>query len=520
MQTLLTWHASISDPATVGVVLVLFAVTTQWLLQHPKHYYPLVILTVALPKLATIGYRNEVITQVGYIDSSDPGFSLLEIVLVAGIAAAILGKWWRNPVSRPCGQVTRAMLLWGGSIVASVCVGLLLWYPTYRAANALYVARYILTLCAFGVATVVPQRPRSRYDFRAFLSTLWLVGNIVVLLGLIYHLNFGTTGGVGTAGKILYGREDSLVFRNVMWFFDSGTDMAFFTVLVVLLNLTCLVCWPGLLKKAVSAIGIILCMLCLALYGQRAGTLVLLVALWRFYADCSKNRLRPQAGLNALPAIIVFMGMALCAWFLFPLVVPDSVVGKFEGSLGVGVDAGSFAAANGVPSEICAILDRLPLGDFTFRAAFALSSLFFFFQHPLGVGFWGELQVVGWFAHHEVVKVLVEQGLFGMFAFCLLIWRLRLLLRRPAPGSPRDEREMVVVLRALATGLFTALIMANTVVLAIKFAVLFWTMLGFAAANDTRILRPIGQGGRPARAVRVSVPVSSSTNDLAPGPLP
>jgi len=142
-----------------------------------------------------------------------------------------------------------------------------------------------------------------------------------------------------------------------------------------------------------------------------------------------------------------------------------------------GADSADFMAAANVPPSIIAGVVALPIGDFVVRLALSISSLWFFFQHPLGVGFWGQLAASGWYAHHEIVTILVEQSIPGLAALFFLIWRLRQLLwfRRDLTGS---RGQLGVLLRSISVGFFWALIGFNTVLLDLKYAVVYWSLVG------------------------------------------
>ena len=174
------------------------------------------------------------------------------------------------------------------------------------------------------------------------------------------------------------------------------------------------------------------------------------------------------------------------------VLAPQQISNKIERSVGIELGSGyiELMEESGVPTSIITIVSTMPVGDFAGRLALTLSSLWFFFQHPISVGFWGEIDVVGWGAHHEIVKILLEQGVLGVLAFLWLInrlWKL-LWLRQDFRGS---WGEIGVLMRSVSVGLFAALIMANSVLLDMKFAIVYWTLLGIWSALP-RTASPMG----------------------------
>jgi hypothetical protein len=161
------------------------------------------------------------------------------------------------------------------------------------------------------------------------------------------------------------------------------------------------------------------------------------------------------------------------------VVAPRQMVQKFDNTTEnvYEADAAAVMSDAGVPLALVSAVSTLPIGDFAVRLSLSVASLWFFIQHPFGVGFWGELPVVGWYAHHEIVKIAVEQSIIGLAAFGWLMFSLRRLLwnGRDFSGS---HGQLGVLLRSISVGLFAALIGANTVLLDLKYALVYWSLVG------------------------------------------
>jgi len=477
LQRFLTWHVSALDPRAAASLLAGFAALTLILIQRPHWYLPLVLITAPLPKLFTIGYRNEVVLT-DWIERSDPGFSIPDVVLAAGLAAVLLrGRGTGGVVSRSR-RLSAALVFWSASIGLSVAVGLIMWAGVYRPANAFYAARYLLTLAAFGVAVHFARRARPERLLTGLLNTLSIAGNITLVIGLLYYFFVSAPGG-GSRATILLGQSESSLFRNYLWFFDYGNDMGFYAATLAILNTIQILGRPGLAMRVFCAVGIVLCVVSILLIGQRANPVVLVggLAYLVWEAPRARRLLRLHAGGGALT--VMLLAIAVVSYATLVLIAPTLMLAKLHTSVGrdYAPDASVFLAEAGVPAVIGDAVAGLPIGDNVGRLSFIVASLWFFLAHPLGVGFWGELQVAGWYAHHEIVKIAVEQGVPGLFAFFLLTGRMRRLLWC-SPNSPGAHARLGLLLRASSVGLFAALIAANTVLLDMKFAIVYWTLLG------------------------------------------
>jgi hypothetical protein len=234
-----------------------------------------------------------------------------------------------------------------------------------------------------------------------------------------------------------------------------------------------------------------LCVISVFVIGERANLLVLGVALAYFLLETARSAHR-SVRVSILFQITCVLGIIGAGTAVLEVLAPQQISNKIERSVGIELGSGyiELMEESGVPTSIITIVSTMPVGDFAGRLALTLSSLWFFFQHPISVGFWGEIDVVGWGAHHEIVKILLEQGVLGVLAFLWLInrlWKL-LWLRQDFRGS---WGEIGVLMRSVSVGLFAALIMANSVLLDMKFAIVYWTLLGIWSALP-RTASPMG----------------------------
>jgi hypothetical protein len=352
-------------------------------------------------------------------------------------------------------------------------VGLVLWPEAYQPSNALYAFRYGLTLVSYAVAAHYASQDCREASVRTLLRRLAIAGNVTIVLGLLYYFRLGSAG-EGVAGTSLY-NADLTVFRSYLFFFDYATDMGYYVAAIAILNLVLLAEWRRF--RVMATVGVGLCVSAVLLLGERANLLVLGVSVGWFLWETRSRR-----GRSLHVSGVFRFGCVLAMFFagtaVMRVVAPQQITAKLENlSADSSSDSADVMREGGVPEAVIGTVIALPMGDFTYRFSLAMASLWFFFQHPLGVGFWGELSVAGWYAHHEIVKIAVEQSFPGLAAFVWLIVTLRRLL-----WAPRDLTcsfgQLGLLLRSLSVGMFTALIMANTVLLGMKFPMMYWSLVG------------------------------------------
>jgi len=474
LRNLLLWNASIRDPFLLAFVTMCMLSLAMMFMSRPRSYLPFVLLTAPLPKLFTIA--NYEITAANGVAA--PGFSLVDIVLGAGIIAILLRRWTppKNVESRRFG---RAMMWWSASVICSVGIGLLLWPGLYRPIYSVYAIRYLLTLASYAVAAQYARIDYSEGMLQKLLHRLTVAGNATVLLGLSYYFIFGSSG-QGTHGvDLAMGGQGVLLSRTFFWFFDYGNDMGFFATLVGILNIISLSDRRRMGLRLLAAVGLAGCVATDLLIGERADVLVLAVSVIYFIVETMKFRHRSVRVSIVFQFVCLISVIAIFAGTL-SILAPDLIEKKFQHTVGENIDQETsieVMTGAGVPANLANAVASLPIGDFAGRLSLNIAGLFYFFNHPAGVGFWGELFVAGFYSHHEVIKVAIEQGFPGIITFIGLLVALRRLLwsSKDLPGA---AGRLNIVLRAISAGLFAALVMANTVLLDMKFMLVYWTLVG------------------------------------------
>jgi hypothetical protein len=140
--------------------------------------------------------------------------------------------------------------------------------------------------------------------------------------------------------------------------------------------------------------------------------------------------------------------------------------------------AESFALDEGVPPPVSDVVGAVPIGDNAMRLAFGLASLTYAIHHPIGVGFNGEIGVVGWYAHNDLIRTMVEQGVLGTLAFLFLNVALVRLFARER--SKRSLAMPEVIIRSLTIALVCGGALSISSLMQMKFGAIFWTVLGAA----------------------------------------
>jgi hypothetical protein len=474
LRTLLLWNASATHPFFLALVLCIMAGLTIALVLRPGLYLPLLLFTSPLPKLFTIGsYTIESAAL-----TAAPGFSVVDMVLAAGILALAFRRWRTQaaPESRAFG---RAMVLWSCSVLLSVFIGILVWSEIYRIIYLAYAIRYILTLASFGVAAQFVGRC-DESSLRKLLRGLALAGNTTILLGLVYYFEFGSAAG-GARGINLFMSADAsaALARSYFWFFDYGNDMGYFASLVGVLNAILLSDRRNSALGVLNAAGLLGCVTTCLLIGERADLLVMAVAFGYFIWETSKLRHR-SVRVSAVFQVACVAAIVVACAVTFSVIAPEFINRKLQGSVGLNAnldDSAALMASVGVPEGIVSTVISLPIGDFAGRLSLNVAGLWYFSRHVEGVGFWGQLEAAGFYSHHEFVTIAIEQGVPGIAALAFLLVRLKRLLwsGRNLPGS---AGQLNVLLRAISLGLFTAMVMANTVLLDMKFMLVYWTLVG------------------------------------------
>jgi hypothetical protein len=470
LRALLSWNASARDPVvapflflTVGFLVFLFTV-------RPRFYLPLLLFTAPIPKLFAL---TEYTTQDGRENAA--GFSIADLVLAAGMLA-ILFRAVRLPREPQVSRFKTAMVLWSASVALSAIVGLAFWPGVYQPSNLLYVARYLVTLAAFPVAVHYAMSWRSERGTRKLLQWLTLWGNITIGLGIVYYFTVG--GASNFVGTDMLWNEAGTVFRNYTYFFDYGIDMGYYAVTIAILNVMMISDRPDIVRRAGYGVGLILCIMTTLFLGERVNVLVITVALG-YYLLITANARQRSVRTNVVFQVTCLIAVLVIGGAVLRIVAPQQILDKFDAVVTADFTQSSIEVMSlaNVPRPIIDLVTSLPIGDFTVRVALSIASLWFFFAHPMGTGFWGQGAATGWWAHHELVTVLVEQSIPGLMALLYFIFRLKQLLwmRRSLHGP---GAQLGVLLKSVSVAFFVALIAANTVLLDLKFAMVYWSLVG------------------------------------------
>ena len=477
LRNLLTWNASVWNPAFLALVLCFITLLTMLFVARPRLYLPLFLFTAPLPKLFTIASYSDTLAG-GYVLNAAPGFSVVDLVLAAGILTLFFRRWHllRVPASR---SFVRALVLWSASVLFSVLIGLLFWSETYRPVFAVYAARYVLTLASFVIAAQFGVHENSERSVRKLLHQLAIAGNATIALGLLYYFEFGSSIG-GTRGVQLAMEGGSATFRTYLWFFDYSDDMGYYASLIAVLNVILLSDRRFGGHRLMNAAGLLGCVTTVLLIGERANVLVAGAALAYFLWETSRLRHRSVRVSIAFQAACV-LAVILAFGATMSVISPEFISNKFEHSVGedtsIRDSAMEVMETAGVPQVLSSTAASLPIGDFAYRLALSTAGLWYFFAHPGGVGFWGQLDAAGFYSHHEFITIAIEQGVLGLAALLFFLIRLRRLLwsAQDLPGAPG---QLGVLMRSISVGLFAAMVMANTVLLDMKFALVYWTLVG------------------------------------------
>jgi len=502
LRNLLIWNASARDPFFLGLVAAIMILLAILLVSKPRLYLPLILFTAPLPKLFTIAKYD-----VSYTTAA-PGFSVVDMVLAAGIAGLLFRRWRRtaDPVSRAFG---RAMTIWSASVMLSVFVGFVVWSGTYQAVFAVYAVRYILTLASFVVAGQYTYTECSDRSLRKILHGLAIAGNITILLGLVYYISFGSSDS-GSKGVTLWMTGDNSVAlnRTFFWFFDYGNDMGYYAALIGILDIILLSDRRLVGLRLLTAIGLVGCVATILLIGERADVLVLVVAVGYLLWETSKFKHR-SVKVSFAFQFVCLAAVVLAFVATMSIIAPEFISKKFQRSSGE--DENRQASLQlmmtvGVPDGIAEAVSSLPIGDFALRFALNVSGVWYFMNHPEGVGYWGQLAAAGFYSHHEFVTVLIEQGFPGLAALFFFMVRLKRLLWS-ARNQPGAAGQLNVLLRTISVGLFAAMVGANTVILDMKFMLVYWALVGVWSVipRDVRQVSPAILVAAPPRRVAARV---------------
>src|ERR1022692_3559763 len=228
---MLSRYFALGDPLVLGAVCVIFCVLTLVFARNPGLFLQCVIITAPLPKLFSIGITQS--TQVGLIHyTSVPGISLVEVVIAAGMVAAInrFGQLRRCDVGFKLGQ---GLAFCSYAVVISVVVGMALRSTVYSFTLSLYALRYLATFACFFLARRYLILSDKTYTLLRALRLQWTVGNVVIALSLIYYFVVGSSGSLGYNSSIQLATGESGITRHQLLFFDGPSEVGCYIALTL-----------------------------------------------------------------------------------------------------------------------------------------------------------------------------------------------------------------------------------------------------------------------------------------------
>ncbi|HUI57761.1 MAG TPA: hypothetical protein VLY04_22440 [Bryobacteraceae bacterium] len=478
----LTFYPSISSPYVYFPVAIAVVVLVMALMRKPYLFVPFMMWACPIPKLFSIGVtaeNYETIAGGTIISTARPGGSAGELVFLAGMIVLLLrlvqGRTGRS------GSIARPLLAWITVVLLSSAVAVVV-SDIYRPTYVLYAIRYCATMACYFIAKHLTSGVQNKVLLKRASRWLFVCGNTYVVLAFIYYLLWGWTKSPWV-DEVASGSNG--VWRNYLFFFDYAYDYGMFGACVCVLDIAIYAAVRARALRVVALLGAALAAVTVVLSGERGCLLILASALfgmgWMILTNRSAIRLSRQVA--AVTAVIVLIAVTYS--LLFP---PESITGKLANTAkDIGEGAGELAIQAGVDPSIAYWIGRLNMGDLAYRVALMTGSLTYFLQHPVGVGFGAELPATGWFAHHDVARLAVEEGVLGLVAFGFLVVKLaRFCSTRTARQgqSPASDAARTVAV-ALVFGMLAGMTCAVTTIFSLKFGLLFWTLLG---VTDPRAL--------------------------------
>ena len=504
MTELLSLYPSLFQPAVLAFIGAFFLLCTGLFIARPALFIPVFLVSAPFPKLFSLGYSESDVGLGGYVVSKAPGISLVEIVACAGLCALLLRGGRKAITGKGTGLSSRISLCIA-SVLLSMAVGGLL-NPNFHLSQILYAARHIAVFGLFFLARrYAREDTRRRSPLSSAFDAIRKPGHWFICLGLLYYAFIGSK--VGTRNP---GFESGAQFRDFMWFFDYVYDFGFYITLVAVLDIAQTM--EGRLNRntiGYSAFWLPVCAAAILFNGERGNIFIFGTALLAFIYFMARDTDNSRRNRAAIENLLLYSGFVVIAFLaVFYILAPKNFLDKLQTSV-VAQQTGSVADAGrqvGLPDEITTAVASLPIGDWGVRLILNFGSIQYFLGHWWGVGFGGELYSVGWFAHYELTTVAVEQGVFGLIAYSLLLWRLLMIGLRARKGFALDDHYSFLVMRALVIAFFAAAIIYSLTSIHLqKFSLIFWALLGIYDASLSRgAVRPIAVSATSAPARQVA----------------
>lgn len=485
MGSLLTWldaYPSMLEPTVATLLVVTTLALVVLFVLRPASFVPVVLITTPIPKLYSIGVRADVtFTGSDYSLTRIPGASLIDLVILAGLIAvlitAVLGRDGARPKSA---SVDRWLVACVCAVFGSLLLNMMLGTPGVDLAAWLYAVRYSAAILCFFLAK--RSLSRAETSVGSLLKVCRLSGNVYIVLGLIFYFFGGGRAWVDPEFRSLThsAADASGLFRTPMFFFDYGYDFGLYAVFVVMLNILALFQARSLFAKLANGAFAVLAVLGVMLIAERGNYVALISAVGALPVMLARARRRGGVGAVA-KSLSVTVAVGAVSVLLFFAIAPPSISGKIQNSMGAAAnstDAVMLAQDLGLSDMTSSALLAIPLGDFGGRLMYMAASLREAFSRPWGVGFWCEITAVGWYAHNDLVKILVEMGLVGLFVFLGMMRSLWRELAKHASSKDPEYVSTVAMLQAFLFGLGVTMLFGTSVIVTLKVSVFIWCLIG------------------------------------------
>ena len=506
LLSLLDTYPSMLQPAVAAVLLVVTVLMTVAFLVNPQWFVPAVVLSAPIPKLFSVGLRSDVTSVSDLTFTRVPGASVVDLVILSGFLAVVLRATYQRRKASAWAPLDRWTLVCGLVVVGSLVLNGLIGTVGVDAAAWLYAARYIAAMVVFFLSKDSAQS--AGYDTAWLLRILQWSGNLFIVLGLLYYFYGGGMAWVDASlkGQVIGNAQESGLFRTPLYFFDYGYDFGLYIVLVVLLNLMAAMFARSPIRLALYGFFALLGTVALMLLAERGNWIAMLVAMSALpfaLARAHKGHV-VRAAVGSATIVILFSAASIAAFVAFS---SDAMVSKIANSTGVRTVADTVEVAQdlNLPRAVADVVSALPIGDMGIRLMYMIASVREAFARPWGVGFFCELTVVGWYAHHDLIKIFVELGLFGLVAFGMMMRSAWQTLGNYDLASSDEDLNALGVMRAYFLGLGVTMLLGTGVIMLLKVTSLIWCVLGAVVGLLTRMAPDTGasQAAVPFRPVLV-----------------
>lgn len=475
MPEWLTAYPSLDNPYVLAAALAGIAAAVWMIIRRRSAFLILLLLLAPLPKLYSIGITVETEETIagGQLNNiAKPGGSANELIVIAGLLTLPLAP--RRLGHRDSSILGRIPAIWIAAVLMSAVIATLFERGTYSASSVLHALRYSATVGCYFLGRRCLSREHAHQDLARITRLFLITGNVYMVLSILYYAFLGSAN---SAAQMIADTGGAGIWRNLLLFFDYAYDFGLYAATLCVANLVAAVLSKNLKQMAWYAAGSLMCSVGALLTGERGNLVILgttlfvsVVVLMRAASSASRSRARQLAVAAVTVALLVGAFQVLFSPSKMALKLAGTV--RTEGDL-----AASLADMLGVSPALQSFVSSLPIGDFAVRLALMLGGATYFFHHPLGVGFGGELAATGQFAHHDAIRIAVELGVAGLAIFGAFVLRLMAFSRARIPLDSQTA-PLVVAIQAVTGGMVLSMVCAVTVVFSLKFGILYWSLLG------------------------------------------